>query len=198
MATFGKLCLRVTLLMMIVAAMPRVAEAASTIADTAAKRCEELASTDFSDIEDVRTQIVDANIVEAKDGQGAAYCRVQNYIWPQVGFELRLPISSWNLQIFRSWFRRLFQQSVLGDTLSAASGYACIASDMGHKGKSQNLSWSYNNLQAQSDYGIRGTHVTALAAITARYYIIASDKAYFLGCSTGGRQALAEAQTMGP
>jgi hypothetical protein len=66
-------------------------------------------------------------------------------------------------------------------------GYACIVSDMGHKGY---------NLQAKVDWGFRATHVAALAgkAIAEHYYQDAPKKSYFMGCSTGGRQALQEAQ----
>lgn len=75
-------------------------------------------------------------------------------------------------------------------------GYACIVSDMGHKGTREAGLWGYNNLQGKLDWGFRATHVAALAgkAITERYYRHGPKKSYFMGCSTGGRQALQEAQ----
>jgi feruloyl esterase len=67
---------------------------------------------------------------------------------------------------------------------------------MGHRGKDQDGLWAYNNLQAQVDFGYRGAHVAAVAgkAIAERYYGHAPKYSYFHGCSTGGRQAMVEAQ----
>ena len=75
-------------------------------------------------------------------------------------------------------------------------GYTCITSDMGHQGRIGNGLWAYNNLQAEIDWGYRATHVTALAgkAITERFYKKAPDRSYFMGCSTGGRLGMVEAQ----
>ena len=54
----------------------------------------------------------------------------------------------------------------------------------------------YNNLQAKIDNGFRAAHVVSLAgkAITEKFYAGRLQKAYFMGCSVGGRQALVEAQ----
>ena len=75
-------------------------------------------------------------------------------------------------------------------------GYACIMTDMGHKGTQIDAEWAFNNLQAEVDFGFRATHVTALAGkyITEIYYGRKPALSYFLGCSTGGRQGLVEAQ----
>jgi Tannase and feruloyl esterase len=75
-------------------------------------------------------------------------------------------------------------------------GYACIASDMGHQGASDDVLWASNNLQAQIDFGFRATHVATLAgkAIAERFYGKSPDKSYFVGCSTGGYQGVTEAQ----
>src|SRR6202034_1046036 len=72
----------------------------------------------------------------------------------------------------------------------------CVVSDMGHRGNFSDGAWAYENLQAKVDWGYRSTHVVVLAAkaITERYYQQVPKKSYFMGCSTGGRQALQEAQ----
>jgi hypothetical protein len=51
---------------------------------------------------------------------------------------------------------------------------------MGHKGPGSSL-WSYNNLQAKYDFGIRATHVTALAgkAISSQFYGLPLRESYF-------------------
>src|SRR5690348_5554908 len=57
--------------------------------------CKALLKANFSTLEDAPTEISDAQVVEAK-GADPAYCRVQGFVWPQVGFELWLPTKTWN------------------------------------------------------------------------------------------------------
>jgi feruloyl esterase len=164
--------------------------------DTSAATCSALASADFSGIAEAPTQIVDAQIVEAKDGV-PRFCQVRGYVWPQVGFELRLPVSDWNHKFIEIGCGGSCGH--LGWTFWCPThrGYACIASNMGHQsGKEQDGLWAYNNLQGQMDFGYRGAHVVAVAgkAITESYYRNAPKYSYFHGCSTGSRQALMEAQ----
>jgi len=73
-------------------------------------------------------------------------------------------------------------------------GYACIGTDMGHRGSGG--AWLRDNLQAQIDFSYRATHVVTLAgkAITERYYGTKPQKSYFMGASTGGYQGMVEAQ----
>ncbi|MBK8545102.1 MAG: tannase/feruloyl esterase family alpha/beta hydrolase [Caulobacteraceae bacterium] len=76
-------------------------------------------------------------------------------------------------------------------------GYACITTDMGHRGlEVEGVEWAYNNPAAVTDFAYRATHVTTLAgkAIVERYYGRAPERSYFHGCSCGGRQALVEAE----
>jgi hypothetical protein len=75
-------------------------------------------------------------------------------------------------------------------------GYAMLAVDGGHAGDVHSALWAFNNLQGQLDFGVRAPHVAALAgkAIVRSYYGEAPKKSYFWGCSSGGQQALSEAQ----
>lgn len=128
-----------------------------------------------------------------------AFCRVQGYIAPNVGFELRLPVDKWNgkfLEVGCGGFCGILDGAVGGCMDPLRRGYACIATDMGHKGNGRDMVWAYNNLQAEVDFGFRSTHVTLLAgkAIAERFYSKAPHKSYFVGCSTGGRQGMMEAQ----
>ena len=74
------------------------------------------------------------------------------------------------------------------------AGYACVGTDMGHTGEGG--LWSRNNLQGQTDFEYRATHVVTLAAkaILQRFYATPPSRSYFMGCSTGGYQAMIEAQ----
>src|SRR5262245_6708609 len=163
---------------------------------TGAEQCTALKNVDFSNIQDAPTQITAAKLIGTKGDP--VYCQVQGYVSPQVNFEIRLPVSNWNKKFMETGCAGACG-TVLIDWLCPSllgKGYACIASDMGHAGKFGNGLWAYNNLQAEVDWGYRATHVTALAgkAITERFYRKAPDKSYFMGCSTGGRQGMVEAQ----
>ncbi|HJQ41063.1 MAG TPA: tannase/feruloyl esterase family alpha/beta hydrolase, partial [Thermoanaerobaculia bacterium] len=131
----------------------------------------------------------------AADAQGPAYCQVTGYVASNVGFEMRLPAASWN--------GKMLEVGCGGDCgyIAAgacrgplARGYACIATDTGHRG--QGGAWASNDLEALIDFAYRAIHVTAIAGreVVKRYYDAPPKHSYFFGCSTGGRQGLIEAQ----
>ncbi|MGB7601136.1 MAG: tannase/feruloyl esterase family alpha/beta hydrolase, partial [Candidatus Sulfotelmatobacter sp.] len=72
--------------------------------------------------------------------------------------------------------------------------------DGGHSSRAgdsnSNALWGYNDLQTVFDFGVRAPHVAALAgkAITERFYGKPPAESYFAGCSSGGQQALSEAE----
>lgn len=161
----------------------------------AAARCLALRNADFSREPDAPTQIIEAKLVS---GDTLSYCQVSGYVTPNVGFLLRLPSTTWNGK-----FLELGCGGFCGSTDHIVEcegplrrGYACIVSDNGHQSTILDAKWAYNNLQAEIDHAYRGAHVTALAgkAIVEHYYGQAPQQSYFSGCSTGGRQALMEAQ----
>jgi len=158
--------------------------------------CKALQSLDFSTVQDAPTQIIESKPVEARRGH-PDLCDVQGYVTPNVGFHLRLPESNWNQKFVEVGCGG--QCGVFFDFLCDTPlrrGYACIASDMGHKSTTLDLKWAYNNLPAQIDWTFRATHVVALAgkAIVSKYYERKPERSYMMGCSTGGHQGLVEAQ----
>jgi hypothetical protein len=162
----------------------------------AAAHCAALRLVDFSRVVDAPTRVDVVELVGAS-AASPAYCKVQGYIASNVGFELQLPIANWNGKFFEvgcGGFCGRGNEEFFYCPLHR--GYACIATDLGHQGDGDGGEWGYNNLQAQIDFGYRGTHVTALAgkAITESFYGKAPSKSYFQGCSSGGQQALSEAQ----
>ncbi len=75
-----------------------------------------------------------------------------------------------------------------------ASGYAAVSTDTGHVGG--DAKFMVGHPDKLVDFEERSVHemtVTA-KALAAAYYGSAPTRAYFNGCSTGGRQALTEAQ----
>jgi hypothetical protein len=160
-------------------------------------RCKELEKPDLSQVRDAPTQIIEARMVgSTSDTPG--YCQATGYVSPSVGFVLRMPEHGWNQK-----FIELGCGAFCGSTNYVAvcngplhRGYACIISDMGHLSSGAQALWAYNNLQSELDHAYRSAHVTALAgkAIVEHYYGRAPKKSYFWGNSTGGRQAMMEAQ----
>jgi feruloyl esterase len=158
--------------------------------------CQALMSQDFSHVQDAPLQLTEARVVPAQ-GKTPAYCRVTGYVWPQVGIEMHLPMSAWNGK-----FMEVGDGGYGGDMYlflcegPVRRGYACIASDMGHKGATTLGLWGENNLEAQADWGFRATHVTALAgrALVHAFYAKSPSRSYMYGCSTGGYQGLVESQ----
>jgi len=169
---------------------------ASVAADSARARCESLSRDDFSTIPDAGTQIVELRTISA-DGESPAYCRVIGYVAPQIGFELRLPLEGWNHKFLQlGCIGHCGSTGVIEQMCPLSRGYACIASDDGHRGTVLDALWADQNWQAKLDWGFRSPHVTSLAgkAIIRRFYGAPPARSYFLGRSTGGRQALQEAQ----
>jgi pimeloyl-ACP methyl ester carboxylesterase len=159
------------------------------------ERCRALLSDDFTLVQDAPAQVTDATLVSAEESL-PSHCRVQGYVAPQVGFELRLPVEGWNRKFLQVGCGGHCGSTAAVAVCPLASGYACISSDSGHKGTIADALWGKNNLQAKVDWGYRAPHVTALAgkAIIERFYGVRPVHSYFLGGSTGGRQALQEAQ----
>jgi feruloyl esterase len=159
-------------------------------------RCLRVASTDFTGIAGAPTSITEVTAKQSMDG-GPMICVVNGYVAPQVGFRLLLPLDTWNGKYMQNGCG-----GACGDFIAiqcevqVTRGYACLAHDLGHKGTTYDSVWAIDDLLAELDSGFRATHVAALAgkAITEKYYGQAPKYSYFIGASTGGRQALTEAQ----
>jgi feruloyl esterase len=125
---------------------------------------------------------------------------VLGYVAPYVGIGLVLPITGWNGKLLKygcggyCGIAPEIQLASCRDPLRR--GYACVVSDMGHSSTGADGKWAFNNLQAEFDFGYRATHVAARAgkAITEAFYAKAPSRSYYMGCSTGGRQGMVEAQ----
>jgi hypothetical protein len=158
--------------------------------------CKALTGQNFSHLQDAALQLTGASVVVASD-KTPAYCRVTGYVWPQVGIEMHLPLSTWNgkfMEVGDGGFGGEMYLFLCDGPVRR--GYACIASDMGHTGATHLGQWGENNVQAQMDWGFRATHVTALAgrALVQAFYLRPPSRSYMYGCSTGGYQGLVESQ----
>jgi Tannase and feruloyl esterase len=138
-----------------------------------------------------------------------AFCRVQGVIQPasdsHIGFELWLPASGWNgkyLGVGNGALGGSMTYSV-GPATNAhglaeglLAGYATSSTDTGHKGSVSDAQWALGHPEKIVDYGYRAIHETAekSKSIVRAFYGDGPKHSYFSGCSTGGRQALMEAQ----
>ena len=164
--------------------------------------CESLTKTDFSQLPDAPTRIAAAKVVAA-NGATPAYCHVTGYVAPQVGFDAKLPMSGWNERVLGIGCgglcgnTELFYDVLPRWRAPLERGYVVFGTDMGHRGAdSQDGAWAVNNLAAQIDFFHRATHVSTVAVktIAERFYAKPIRFSYFWGNSTGGRQAMMEAQ----
>ena len=125
-----------------------------------------------------------------------AHCRVTGVIGREIRFAVWLP---------NDWNRRFVMGGgggFVGEIDNQASryvndGYASAATDTGHQSKINfDGSWALDNMERVVNYGHAAVHrVTTVAkAVIRAYYDSAPRKAYFFGCSNGGRQGLMAAQ----
>lgn len=171
------------------------AQAAAALRSAAQARCSALLSQDFSQVLDAPTQLRSATLSKL-DEQAPEVCRVDGQVKGFTGFALLLPAN---------WSGKYVQGGcggACGITIPywchdpIRRGHACLGTDMGHTSTTSDWLWARDNLDAKADFGFRSTHLARVAgqAIAELYYGRKLSYAYFMGCSTGGRQAHAEAQ----
>ena len=132
-----------------------------------------------------------AELVDAAD-RLPQHCRLVVRVPEFVRFELRLP-EPWNgkfLMVGNGGYLGAFFDQSYGLT----RGYATASTDTGHQGPDPRF--ALNNPQGEIDFAYRAVHETAVGAkeFIEQHYGRGPEYSYFRGCSTGGRQALMEAQ----
>jgi feruloyl esterase len=128
-----------------------------------------------------------------------AFCRVTATLKPttdsDIKIEVWLPVSNWNgkLQsVGNGGWAGIISYPALA--AAVAAGYATASTDTGHVGGSG--SFALGHPEKLIDYGYRSVHEMTLAAtaMISTFYGYIPRRAYWNGCSTGGRQGLMEAQ----
>ncbi|MGH7045997.1 MAG: tannase/feruloyl esterase family alpha/beta hydrolase [Stellaceae bacterium] len=177
-------------------ALPAVATAATT--------CGDLANLTLPNTTITAAQFEPAGSFTAANNQTftlPAFCRVAGFSTPSsdsnIEFEVWIPYGSWNgkLEVVGGGgFAGTISFSAMATALNL--GYATASTDTGHQNPSSgDGSWALGHPEKVIDFGYRAIHLTTVNAksiITA--YAGAPEYNYFNGCSTGGRQALKEAQ----
>ena len=163
-----------------------------------AMKCDALAAKSFGD----QVKIHSAVLVAAK-GNLPEHCEVRGVIWPEAEFALKLP-TAWNNR---------FQMVGNGGTAGVISfggidnalrkGFAAVSTNTGHDAAKEPLAtFAYltpenpNARRKFLDFAYLAVHETAVLAkrVIQAYYGTAPRYSYWVGCSTGGRQGLQEAQ----
>jgi len=120
----------------------------------------------------------------------------------QVNFELTLPAKSNGRFLFIGngglagglGFPEVFPDFEDLTSLTKA-GFATAFTDTGHQGSFLDGSWALDDQAKQDDFLFRGVHATAVAGKTiTNWFYGRRSRAYFAGCSDGGREGLIEAQ----
>jgi feruloyl esterase len=128
-----------------------------------------------------------------------ALCRVTARLTPTADSDIRveiwLPRSGWNRKV------QAAGNGGLGGTIPYAAlvaavreGYAAAGTDTGHVGG--NADFVAGHPEKLVDFAYRAIHEMTVSAkaVVAAHYDARPVRAYFSSCSTGGRQALIEAQ----
>lgn len=128
-----------------------------------------------------------------------AFCRVELAIRPvagsEIGAEVWLPAQGWNGRLQgvgnRGWGGAI-SHAALSDAVTA--GFAAASTDTGHVGPG--TSFAFDRPEAIVDSGYRAVHemTTAAKRVIEAFYSRPADRAYWNGCSLGGRQGLSLAQ----
>lgn len=180
------------MLLVLLLSLPAVAQESAAGADA----CAVLAALDFGEAVGSAVTLRGELLPEA-DGLPAR-CRVSGTIAPEVRVETWLPLEGWNGKLLVTGCYGLCG-SIRADQMEDAvvRGYATATTDGGHSDdKDPDSRWAYDNPQLETDFGHRAVHVTTLLAkaLLHAFYGEHEQRAYFRGCSTGGRQALVAAQ----
>jgi Tannase and feruloyl esterase len=128
-----------------------------------------------------------------------AFCRLLGTAAPvegsRIGFEVWLPVSGWNGKL-EMYGNGGYGSSIAYQPMAEGlrHGYVTVGTDTGHKG--DDPAFARGRPESIVDWGHRAVHVTSVQsrAIVKKLYGRPPDHAYFTGCSTGGHQALMEAQ----
>jgi Tannase and feruloyl esterase len=171
-----------------------------------APACEELAGLKLADTTISSSKAVTAGPFTPPGGRGGrgpadvpAFCQVHGVLTPTphstIHFEVWLPAANWNGKL------QVVGNGGLAGTISYPAlasalrdGFAAASTDTGHT-STESPAW-LRDRERLIDYSYRALHMTTVnaKAIVQAYYSEQARRAYYTGCSTGGKQGLMEAQ----
>lgn len=161
-------------------------------------KCAGLTATSFS--ADVK---IDSAVLVPASTVAPEHCDVRGVILPEAKFAVKLP-TIWNNKFYMvggGGYAGTISHGPMNTGLQ--KGYATASTDTGHDSAKEPLATFANpgpkNPNADrkvQDYAYLAVHNTAVLAkkIIKTYYASDAKYSYWVGCSTGGRQGLMEAQ----
>lgn len=172
---------------------------AALAAPVVERTCESLRSVHLEGMTVTLTKAVAAGTQPAYP-KLPAFCRVAATLRPtsdsEIKFEIWMPEgAAWNGKYKGTgnggWGGAIEQGEIAA---GVARGYATSSTDTGHSGGS--ASFAMGHPEKLIDFGYRSVHQMTVASkeLIAAFYGQAPQLSYFQGCSSGGRQALMEAQ----
>ena len=172
--------------------------------------CESLAALKLPDTTITMAQPVSAGEFTAPAGAAnlpgpppyknlPAFCRVAATLKPtsdsDIKIEVWMPVSGWNGK-FQGVGNGGWSGAIVYPSLARAlaRGYASASTDTGHEGGSG--SFALGHPEKLIDFGYRAVHEMTVEAkaIVAAFYGNDPKLSYWVGCSSGGKQGLKEAQ----
>jgi feruloyl esterase len=168
--------------------------------------CESLATLEFPQTAIEKAEVVTQGVFKTVDNKPIEnlppFCRVTAVLKPSPDSDIRvemwLPQSGWNGRLEGTGSGGLagfiyYEQLATG----LRNGYAVVNTDMGMSVPGgSDASIFFNRPERWVDWGYRSTHEMTVFAkkLVEAYYGRAAQRSYFSGCSTGGQQAMSEAQ----
>ena len=131
------------------------------------------------------------------------FCRVTGEIRPtpdsRIAFEVWMPLENWNGKfagVGNGGWAGIINHAALAEELRR--GYATVSTNTGHPAEPgfDQAKFAFGHPERLADFGWRSVHEMTVKgkAITQAFYGRPARYAYFIGCSTGGKQGLTEAQ----
>jgi feruloyl esterase len=171
-----------------------------------ANSCEALATLHLPHTTITKAEVLTGGTFTPASGKPLAdlppFCRVTAAVKPSgdsdIVVEIWMPVSHWNDRMEgtgNGGFAGKISYGALAEGLRL--GYAVANTDMGMATPSNATAGIFvNRPERWTDWGYRATHEMTLVTkqVVRAYYARDAKRAYFVGCSTGGEQALMESQ----
>lgn len=205
-----------------VAATPPVAAASAPAPNlgvvTPVKACADLLRNDFTSLPDAPTKLDSATVVPPSASVPTEQCVVTGYVAPKVRFSVRMPTTNWTQRMLMKGCGGYCGDLIAPTPTSYGAGtggtgcpfvgsgeFVVAAHNGGHAGttnQSRFLAsiadgmWAVGDPTALIDFFYAANHKATVAskAVVDAFYGQRPKYSYFIGCSSGGRAALHEAQ----